>query len=68
MKHRLKVKVEQVTTLEMAQYLKFNNINAISGQLFLPDIAPINWHLTCQLTRIYETFKERDFGSIQNTS
>ena len=34
MKHRRKVKVEQVTTLQMAQYLKFNNINAIPGQLF----------------------------------
>ena len=34
MKHRRKVKVEQVTTLQMAQYLKTNNINAVPGQLF----------------------------------
>ena len=30
--------------------------------------APINWHLTCQLTRIYENFKEQYFRSIQSTS
>ena len=30
--------------------------------------APINWHFTCQLTRIYENFKERYFRSIQSTS
>ena len=29
--------------------------------------APINWHFTCQLTRIYENFNERYFGSIQGT-
>ena len=30
--------------------------------------APINWHFTCQLTRIYENFKERYFRSIKSTS
>ena len=30
--------------------------------------APINWHFTFQLTRIYENFKERFFRSIQRTS
>ena len=30
--------------------------------------APINWHFTCQLTRIYENFKEQYFRSIQSTS
>ena len=28
--------------------------------------APINWHFTCQLTRIYENFKEKHFRSIQS--
>ena len=28
----------------------------------------MNWHFTCQLTRIYENFKERYFRSIQSTS
>ena len=28
----------------------------------------INWHFTCQLTRIYENFKERYFRSIHSTS
>ena len=27
--------------------------------------APINWHFTCQLTRIYEKFKEQYFRSIK---
>ena len=31
------------------------------------EIAPINWHFTCQLTRNYENFKEQYFRSIQNT-
>ena len=26
--------------------------------------APVNWHFTCQLTRIYENFKEQYFRSI----
>ena len=30
--------------------------------------APINWHSTCQLTLIYENFKEWYFRSIQSTS
>ena len=30
--------------------------------------APINWHFTSQLTRIYENFKEQYFRSVQNTS
>ena len=30
--------------------------------------APINWHFSCQFTRIYENFKERYFRSIQSTS
>ena len=30
--------------------------------------ALINWHFTCQLTRIYENFKERYFRSIESTS
>ena len=30
--------------------------------------APINWHFTCQLTLIYENFKEWYFSSTQNTS
>ena len=29
--------------------------------------APINWHFTCQLTRIYENFKEKYFRSLQST-
>ena len=29
--------------------------------------APINWHLTCQLTGIYEKFKEQRFRNIQST-
>ena len=29
---------------------------------------PITWHFTCQLTRIYENFKEQYFRSGQNTS
>ena len=33
-KHRHKVKGEQVTTLQMTQQLKSKNINAVSGQLF----------------------------------
>ena len=33
-KHRCKVKGEQVTTLQMTQQLKSKNINAVSGQLF----------------------------------
>ena len=33
-KHRRKVKSEQVTTLQMTQQLKSKNINAVSGQLF----------------------------------
>ena len=34
MKHRRKVKGEQVITLQMAQQLKTKNINVILGQLF----------------------------------
>ena len=30
--------------------------------------APINWHYTCQLTRLYENFKEQYFRIIQSTS
>ena len=30
--------------------------------------APINWHSTCQLTLIYENFKDRYLRSIQSTS
>ena len=30
--------------------------------------ASINWHFTCQFTRIYENFKERYYRSIQSTS
>ena len=30
--------------------------------------APINWHFTCQPTRIYENFKERYFKNIQSTN
>ena len=30
--------------------------------------APINWHSTCQLTLIYENFKDGYFRSIQSTS
>ena len=30
--------------------------------------GPINWHLTCQLTSIYENFKEEYFRSIQSAS
>ena len=30
--------------------------------------APINWHFTCQLTRIYKNFKQPYFRSIQSTS
>ena len=34
MKHRCKVKAEQVITLQMAQQLKAKNINVVPGQLF----------------------------------
>ena len=34
MKHRRKVKAEQVITLQMAQQLKAKNINVVPGQLF----------------------------------
>ena len=34
MKHRRKVKDEQVITLQMAQQLKTKNINVVPGQLF----------------------------------
>ena len=34
MKHRRKVKGEQVITLHMAQQLKTKNINVVPGQLF----------------------------------
>ena len=34
MKHRCKVKGEQVITLQMTQQLKTKNINVVSGQLF----------------------------------
>ena len=34
MKHRCKVKSEQVITLQMAQQLKTKNINVAQGQLF----------------------------------
>ena len=34
MKHRLKVKGEQVITLQMDQQLKTININAVPGQIF----------------------------------
>ena len=34
MKHRRKVKSEQVITLQMAQQLQTQNINAVPGQLF----------------------------------
>ena len=30
--------------------------------------APINWHFTCQLTRIYKNFKKWYFRSMQSTS
>ena len=29
--------------------------------------APINWHVTCRFTRIYEDFKELFFRSLQGT-
>ena len=34
MKHRRKVKGEEVITLQMAQQLKTKNINVVPGQLF----------------------------------
>ena len=34
MKHRRKVKGEQVITLQMVQQLKTKNINVVPGQLF----------------------------------
>ena len=34
MKHRRKVKAEQLITLQMAQQLKAKNINIVPGQLF----------------------------------
>ena len=34
MKHRCKVKVEQMITLQMAQQLKTKNIKVVPGQLF----------------------------------
>ena len=33
-KHRRKVKVEQLSTLQMPQQLKTKNINVVPGQLF----------------------------------
>ena len=38
MKHRHKVKGEQVITRQMAQQLKTKNINVLPGQLFLPSV------------------------------
>ena len=38
MKHRPKVKGEQVITRQMAQQLKTKNINVLPGQLFLPSV------------------------------
>ena len=111
MKHRRKVKGEQVISIEMAQQLKAK-YHIVPGQLFChqcsvrlyfrqrethciddrdkvqsaadtdnefsdcefneftntQEKAPINWHFTCQLTRIYENFKEQYFRSIQSTT
>ena len=57
MKYHRKVKGKQMITLQMAQQLKTKNINVVRGKLFclhlMPSTkekAPINWHLTCQLT------------------
>ena len=30
--------------------------------------APVDWHFTCQFTRIYEKFKEQCFRSLQSKS
>ena len=103
MKHRRKVKGEQVITLQMIQQLKIKNINVVPGQLFcrqckvnffletdslltalmskinfnLLQILTMNllnfkhqrnWHFICQLTKVYESFKEQYFRSIQSTS
>ena len=35
---------------------------------FTKEKAPINWHFTCQLARIYENFKKQYFRSIKSTS
>ena len=40
MKHRRKVKGDQMITLQIAQQLKTKNINVVPGQLFSPQSKP----------------------------
>ena len=74
MKHRRKVKGEQVIILQMDQKLKTKNISDVSGQLFCCQLsnttekAPINWNFTCYFTSIYQNFQEQYFRSIKSTS
>ena len=49
--------------LNLLQILTMNSVN-IKHQ----EKAPINWHFTCQLTLIYEKFKEEYFRSIKSAS
>ena len=55
MKHRLKVKGEQVITLQMTQQLKIKNINVVPGQLLTDSLltalmSKINFNLLQILT------------------
>ena len=42
------------------QFVKDTKINT-------KEKAPINWHFSCELTRIYENFKKQYFRSIKST-
>ena len=50
--------------LNLLQILIMNSLNVSNSK----KKAPINWHFTCQITRIYENFKEQYFRSIQSAS
>ena len=45
--------------------INFNLLQILTITENTKEKVPINWHFTCQLTRIYENFKERYFRSIQ---
>ena len=48
--------------VNLLQILTMNSLNVSNSKRK----APINWHFTCQITRIYENFKEQYFRSIQS--
>ena len=66
MKHRLKVKGDQMITLQMAQQLKTKNVSVAPGQLvqLRQAIEYINKNFAtcksiCNLRELYTTFKEK---------